>query len=385
MLMLHKLTTVFFILIAATAQAHGNLKLVNGRWWDGARFVEKTMFSVDDVFRERYDGEARTIDLAGRYVLPPFGDAHNHVLSDGMNADEQVALYLRSGIFYVKNPNNSVPLTVPIRARMNTPETVDVLYANGGLTRRGGHPAQIYARLGPKFVDACFEIDSLADLDAKWARILAGKPDFLKIYLEHSEDPEKRRGLDPALVPPIVERAHRDGLQVTAHVSSLEDYRIAIRAGVDEFAHLPLAKLEAADAELTAKKNVTVVTTVLSHRPNEGFTDHAANLALLERAGARVVLGVDHHKIVLDEADAVAQLGVYTKPEVLRMLVETTPVAIFPKRKIGKLADGYEASFIALDGNPLEDWTALRRVAIAVKQGHLWSARTQVRALDAAH
>jgi imidazolonepropionase-like amidohydrolase len=369
--MLRKLTIVFLMLLGASAYAHGNLKLVNGRWYDGTEFVAKTMYAVDDVLRDSHDGEARELDLQGMSVIPPLADAHNHVFADGMNADEQLGRYLRAGIFYVKNPNNSAKLTAPIRARMNTPETVDVTYANGGLTRGGGHPAQIYAQLGSTFVDPYYTIDSAAELDAKWERIRAGKPDFIKIYLEHSEDPKKNRGLDAALVPLIVQRAHRDGLPVAAHVSSAADFHLAVASGVDELAHLPLAPIAPADAELAAKKNVTVVTTLLSHRPNEGFTDHRANLALLKRAGVNVVLGVDGGALVLDELEALTKLGVYTNAELLRMAVEATPRQIFPSRKIGRLTNGYEASFLVVHGNPLEDLSALRRVALRVKQGHV--------------
>jgi imidazolonepropionase-like amidohydrolase len=366
--MLRKPTIVFlFLLAAATARAHGNLKFTNGLWFDGTSFEKKTMYSVDGVFREAFDGEAAEVDLSGRYVVPPFGDAHNHAFADGANVDEQLARYLRAGVFYVKNPNNSPSLTAPLRARVNTPETVDVIYANGGLTRTGGHPSQLYARLGARFDDAYLTVDSAADLERKWPSLLAGKPDFVKIYLEHSEG--ESRGLDAALVPRIVARAHRDGLRVSAHVTSAKDFRIAAAAGVDEITHLPLAPLTAEDAALA--KQVTVVTTVLSHRPNEGFTGHGANLALLKRAGVNVVLGVDGDPTVVEEALAVAKLGVFTNVELLRMLTVGTPRAIFPARKIGRLAEGYEASLLALEANPLEDPAAVRRIAVRVKQGHV--------------
>ena len=46
-----------------------------------------------------------------------------------------------------------------------------------------------------------------------------------------------------------------------------------------------------------------------------------------------------------------------------------TPRAIFPHRKIGRLADGYEASFIVLGGNPFDSFDALRDIRLRVKQG----------------
>jgi imidazolonepropionase-like amidohydrolase len=40
--------------------------------------------------------------------------------------------------------------------------------------------------------------------------------------------------------------------------------------------------------------------------------------------------------------------------------------------KIGSIASGMEADLIALEGNPLEDATALRRVAFVMKGGKIF-------------
>jgi predicted amidohydrolase YtcJ len=65
--------------------------------------------------------------------------------------------------------------------------------------------------------------------NAKWPEIKAGKPDFIKTYLIYSEEYAKRKddkaydgwkGLDPALLPEIVRKAHRDGLRVSTHVET---------------------------------------------------------------------------------------------------------------------------------------------------------------------
>lgn len=367
--MLRKLTFVVLLIVATAAHAHGNLKLINGLWYDGKAFVPRTVYAVDNVFRTSYDGEARVIDLAGKYVVPPFGDAHNHVLADGPRVDEELLRYLRAGIFYVKNPNNSPSRAAATRARMNAPETIDVLYANGGITSTNGHPSQLYTRLGSEFADAWHAADTVEMLDAIWPKVRAGKPDFLKIYLEG------RRGLAPAIARAAVKRAHADKLTVAAHVTSTADFHLAVEIGVDEITHLPLAPIEPADAEAAAKRGITVVTTTLSHRPST-VADlpalHRANLALLKKAGVKVLLGVDDgNPTVVDEAENVARLGVYSPAEILRMLVETTPRAIFPARKIGRFDDGFEASLLALDANPLEDLRALRRVSVRVKQGHV--------------
>jgi imidazolonepropionase-like amidohydrolase len=48
----------------------------------------------------------------------------------------------------------------------------------------------------------------------------------------------------------------------------------------------------------------------------------------------------------------------------------TTPRAIFPHRKLGRLTNGFEASFLVLGGDPLSDFARSRDIVMRVKQGH---------------
>jgi hypothetical protein len=47
----------------------------------------------------------------------------------------------------------------------------------------------------------------------------------------------------------------------------------------------------------------------------------------------------------------------------------TTPRAILPDRRIGRLREGYEASFLVPGGDPLADFGNTRRIVRRVKQG----------------
>jgi len=55
----------------------------------------------------------------------------------------------------------------------------------------------------------------------------------------------------------------------------------------------------------------------------------------------------------------------------LKLWTETTAKTIFPQRKIGAIREGYEASFLALEGNPLGDWQNVRKIKLRFKQGVL--------------
>lgn len=370
---------------AQVAVSRESYRFVNGYWFDGSDFTKREVLVVGNVIVEDTgETEPRIVDLAGGYVLPGYGNAHTHAIgNDDFQAES--SRFLERGVFYVANPNSIGARGASAREALKTPTTVDAVLANGGLTSTGGHPTQIFESSAANDTmegNAYFAIDNLEQLESRWAEILAGKPDFVKIYLERSEqhatrkdDPSYygRRGLDPALVSPIVEKAHAAGLRVAAHVTSRQDFRVAVEAGVDEIAHLPLEKLEADDARLAAKNEVVVVTTALSHRPAPGVEDldelHRHNLAALRAAGVRLALGTDSQASVVDEVVKLASLDVFPRGELLRLLTIDTPGWIFPDRSLGAPAVGSEASFVVLETSPLEDLGALKRISARYKAG----------------
>ena len=63
-------------------------------------------------------------------------------------------------------------------------------------------------------------------------------------------------------------------------------------------------------------------------------------------------------------------LKVFSNLELLKMWCENTPRAIFPRRKIGRLQEGYEASFIVLSDNPLDSFDSVTKIKVRFKQGN---------------
>lgn len=239
-------------------------KFIKGRWFNGEGFRRDTFYVVDGLLTRTAPAHVdEVVDLRDGFVVPPFGEAHNHNVEGPWDIEAVVAQYLHDGVFYVKNPNNIWEFTKQILPRLNRPMSLDVVFAHAGLTSSDGHPGPLYedvlretryrSAIGNVpagwFEGRGYEvIDDLSDLDRKWAVILARKPDFLKVYLVHSEGVSElarsgerphRKGLDPTLVSIIVARAHRDGLRVAAHVETAADFRTALTAGIDEIAHMP--------------------------------------------------------------------------------------------------------------------------------------------------
>ena len=168
-------------------------EFVNGQWFDGQKFQVKKFYSVGRVLTTRKPASVeRVFDLAGKYVIPPFGDAHNHSLSGPFNADSMIRQYLKDGIFYVKNPANIQRDTNLIKGKINKPDSVDAVFANGPLAASGGHPVELYdqgailSKVKKPGPDGTFEnlayyiINNERDLQKKWPVIMADGSDFIK-------------------------------------------------------------------------------------------------------------------------------------------------------------------------------------------------------------
>ena len=418
--MRRSLAFVVLLLLASLARAD-SVAWTHGLWFDGTRFVPGTRWSVDGVFVERRPARVdRAVDLAERHVVPAFGDAHHHGIDSIELLDEKIAVFLEAGIFYVKNPNVILDLITPeVRARLGRPDPIDVVFSNGGLTSPGGHPVPLQHYLaslgvfkGLKSGDmedrAYFVVADIAELEAKWPRILAGKPDFIKTFLLFSEEYEGRaplaretdgkpnKGLDPGVLAAVVRKAHASSLRVSTHVDTARDFANAVDAGVDEINHLPQPDqrfspdlsayvIPPEAARLAAAKGITVVTTAstterLSPSLPAGWigpmrANQAANLKTLLDAGVKIAIGSDgisgERRFVTarDEVNFLVRHGMMDPLSLLRAWSVDTPKTIFPGRNLGELRAGFEANFLVLHGDPLADSANLHRIAMRVKQG----------------
>jgi imidazolonepropionase-like amidohydrolase len=381
--------------------------LQNGLWFDGNGFLPKEAWIIDGqlTFRRPPKVDA-SLDLTGAYLVPPFADAHNHGIGTGVEQRDRamVARYLRDGVFYMQSMGNG-PLTAADRTRLGLdgPNGVDAMLAQGTLTGHGGHPMGLLRNvlLPQGFFPGhtietlkdyrFYEIDSLQELENKWPKIRQARSDFIKFFLFNSDEYDARRndaayygrrGLDPKLAPHVVRLAHQDGLRAAAHVVNVADFRTALDAGVDIIAHLPSeGMLTRDDARRVKQLDVPVVTTCafLTRLPRNTPQESAAiasrqtsNLQVLKQSGARIVIGSD------DPADTthgeiahLRRLGVFTDTELLSIWTGETARTIFPARRIGALVEGHEASFLALEGNPLTDWSSTTKIRLRVKRGQV--------------
>ena len=208
------------------------------------------------------------------------------------------------------------------------------------------------------------------------------------------------KGLSPEVAEYVVKKAHQANLRVYAHVETANDFRLGVKIGVDGFAHAPDynwdGKLETkpqddltvADIKLAAKRKVVVIPTAARGIYRQTDKDANGKETLdqerfarvieryknlyneMHRRGVRLAFGLDSYgSTLLPEILYFHENKIFDNLTLLKIAVETTPQTIFPNRKIGKFRENYEASFLVLDGNPLEDFNQIKNINLRFKQG----------------
>lgn len=245
----------------------------------------------------------------------------------------------------------------------------------------------------------------MAYVDAKWEKILAAKPDIIKIALLDAANYQRyvaandtlNKGLSPEVAAYVVQKAHQRGLRVYAHIETANDFRLGLKIGIDGFAHAPYYgwneskpqdDLTVKDIKLAARKNIVVIPT--AQRSIYSATDYTSDgkgtlnrerfqriverqkklFNAMNKNGVRRAFGLDNYGTTLSpEIWHFHDNKIFDDQTLLKLAVETTPQTIFPNRKIGKLREGYEANFLVLNGNPLVDFYQVKTIKLRFKQG----------------
>ncbi|HSI76660.1 MAG TPA: amidohydrolase family protein [Lunatimonas sp.] len=387
------------------------VKFTDGKWLINDEFKSITVYSIDGLFSFNPPEKIDTIvSLSNSFIVPPFAEAHNHNIGTGVTEWDKSAIdsYLKAGVFYVKIQGN-LPVSEEYKSELgiNKPSSIDVQFAQGNITAPNGHPIKLIQSLKirgyyrGKSIDSLnntryFTIDSEEDIADKWPIILKYKPDFIKILLANSNLFEKHRndttvwykGLNPKFVPNLVARAHQNGFRITAHINNTFDFRHVLINKVDEIAHMPrmisgikYVPISADDAKLAATNKTYIITTLAISLFQGGTINEvdfpiakqfqAEDLIMLKKHGALVAIGSDDPTDTsVKEAMYLKDLNVFDNLELLRVWTGVTPKTIFPNRKIGSIEEGYEANFIVLEGNPIENFDFITKINVRFKQGY---------------
>ncbi|MFJ2116316.1 amidohydrolase family protein [Streptomyces sp. NPDC087850] len=184
----------------------------------------------------------------------------------------------------------------------------------------------------------------------------------------------------------VVEEAHQAGLKVAAHAHGTDAITDAVAAGVDTIEHCTWMTEDGFDLRedvlaQIVEKGIYVCPAVSPHwrmLPRFfGEEKAAAMFALVQRmaeSGARLIAGTDAGVQRAGFDGIVGALGFYehlgvSRDRILAMATTEAAAALGVGDQTGRIAPGYSADLLLVDGNPLEDLSALSAVRAVFTNG----------------
>ena len=332
-------------------------------------------------------------DLRGLTVLPGWLDAHVHITwsfgRDGKNAGagetSQEAAYraasnawvtLMAGFTTVQSVGD--PTDVPLReaiakGTLPGPRILTAVQPLFGQGEKTGTPDEIRAFIRKQ---------------------KAAGADLIKIFASQSIRQGGAMTLSQEQLNAACDEAKKQGLRTLVHAYK-DAVRVATMAGCTEIEHGTMATDD--DLRVMAEKGTyldpqagLVIENYLLNKEKylgtPGYTEEgfkamervlSLNHQIVQRAsrvpGLKIVFGTDavagsHGRNAEEFIDRVRDAGV----DPMTALVSANSLgaeAMGMSDKIGSIAPGLEADVIALDGDPLKDITAVRRVVFVMKGG----------------
>jgi imidazolonepropionase-like amidohydrolase len=340
----------------------------------------------------------QVIDGRDRTLLPGLIDAHAHYTFDPTegslqaiaerrdaeileSAEGHAAVAFRAGITTARGAGSIRGLELVLRNRIAAGLTVGprIVAAGTAIGAPDGHG--IGFGVGARGAAAlAAATNAVIDGGADVVKIVASEAAMLTTT-GHADtrDVFGRPELDEAEVRAIVTVAHQRGLRVMAHAQDSESVSLCARAGVDSIEHAWLA--DRAAIETMAKHGTTLVPTLAVtdvNRTLAGLTPiqrerqdliearHRASCEMAIELGVPLATGTDTGEVGVT-ADMVwreiALLVAHGATPMAAIKAATSGAArlLGLEAEVGRVAPGYRADLVLVDGDPLADVATLGR------------------------
>jgi imidazolonepropionase-like amidohydrolase len=342
--------------------------------------------------------DVEVIDLDGATLLPGLVDTHVHLAFDasgdpvaglaGRDDDEALAAMvaagrsaLLGGVTTVRDLGDRDYLSLQLRGREDLPT---ILASGPPVTTPAGHCHFLGGGVECEVDTVRAAVREHAERGVDIIKVMAsGGTMTAGTRQEESQ-------FTPEALHAIVDEAHRLGLPVTAHAHGAVAIRDALDAGVDGLEHVSFWSADGVDdpGDLVGRiagsgvvigptVGLSPVLGVIPPPPIAVRLPHIrANTRRLREAGARVVFATDAGIAPIKPHDvlrfAIVQAGdefSMTPAEALRTATSTAAAACGLSDRKGRLAPGFDADILAVDGDPLTDLEAVHRIRAVFARG----------------
>ncbi|HEY7216602.1 MAG TPA: amidohydrolase family protein [Thermoanaerobaculia bacterium] len=339
---------------------------------------------------------AEVIELPGLTVLPGMIDAHVHLAWAGaagvLAGKDEARATLEAGFTTVRNLGSTGWADLALRDAIERGQVPGprMLIAGPALGLKGGVCDAVFQGEGA--------VTSAEQAVAKVRELIGRGVDVIKLcagggVIPSAADAEAVEFTEEQMRA-IVAEAHRQGRKVAAHAQGPRAVANAVRAGVDSIEHGSL--VDEAGARLMKERGVFLVPTLyrLDYVYEQARAGGASPEQLKRRAEARetvqqrlrsaaalgvpIAFGTDAtvipHGTNAREFESLKAIGL-SPAEALRSATVNAAKLLGWEDRIGAVRPGLLADLIAVDGDPLQDLTALQQVRFVMKGGVVVSGK----------
>jgi imidazolonepropionase-like amidohydrolase len=348
--------------------------------------------------------DTRTVDLGDASLLPGFINLHVHLDADGspdfLNAakliDEQTstllavdsaARALAAGVTTVRDLGNKFAVAIAVREAsakgwIRAPRIIAagkaICMTGGhgwfiGLESDGPHDMRKAVRYNLKLGSDCIKVIATGGVLSPGVEVGSAQLDEDELVV-------------------AVREAHKAGRRVAAHAIANVGVKNALRAGVDTIEHGCYLDAEAVD--MMKKRGAWYVPTLRApqamygleglapyvvRKVNQVYDAHRESFKLALKKGVKIATGTDagtpfnSHGDYAIEMKLMTDLGMQAEHALRAGTVDAADAAGL-KGEIGELTPGACADLVAVDGDPLRDIGATRRVRAVVSRGRMSTA-----------
>jgi len=371
------------------------------RMVDGRGHVTNNAFVVVEGDKITQVGPAPkgavTYDLKGMTLIPGLIDVHSHL----------TWYFNREGRYHAGRNDSDTPVESMLSAAGNAYATL-----LGGVTTiqspgaAEDHDLREWIAMGqipgPRVITSLVPIQNpRLTPDSMRAIVRTRKAqgaDVIKIFASASIRDGGALTLSDAQLSAICSEAKAQGLRTMVHAHSAESIKASVLAGCDQIEHGVFATDES--LKLMAEHNVwfdpqicLVFRNYLDNRAKfEGIGNYnEAGFAAMEKAiptstemfkkalktpGLKIVFGTDAvagaHGRNVEELVCRVQAGGQPAVDAITSATSLSAASLRLGDQIGAIATGMQADLVAVEGDPIKDITALRRVMFVMKGGRLF-------------